>query len=220
MEQRDAFRWNNKRYALVGFRPTHYGISEESGLHCSFVLTDYASFLAINQQLDVPGLVSDAAGQGVTIREKYFPRFDTEKPNVYTTHSFGIDLCVITKDQKMILVQRSEHVAVGKGLFSIPVDEGMLFPQDLDLAGQPSFLKAAKRGLLEEVGLDTEALGISDRRFEFLNFGAVATTNEYTILGVVHLPLDTDQVEEHYVGMARDRPAGNAVQTVCGRLLD
>ncbi|NTU75565.1 MAG: hypothetical protein HGA86_05535, partial [Anaerolineaceae bacterium] len=76
--------------------------------------------------------------------KKYFPNFYIDRPNLYVTHSFGIDLVVITKkDNKVILVKRNNLVARSKNKFTVSVQEGMQYPLDLDEHGRPSFTKTA-----------------------------------------------------------------------------
>jgi hypothetical protein len=197
--------WNGERFALTSFNPTRYGRTEEIGLNFEFKLTDYAAFFAITLKADQLGLVNDDAGNPTTIREKYFPYFDLEKPNPYLTHSFGINLVVITKDHKVILTQRNAFVANKKKFYSIPMNEGMQHPSDLDELGRPSFLKTATRGLWEELGIDPQIVNKEVRNIEFLNFGALARANEYALLGRVKLPIDSRELEQAYHVHAKDK---------------
>jgi hypothetical protein len=197
--------WNAERFSLVRLSPTRYGRTEQMGVIFEFKLTDYAAFLAITLKADEHGLVKDEAGNPTTIREKYFPRFDPERPNPYLTHSFGINLAVITQDQKIILTQRNAFVTNQRNCYHIPVNEGMQFPQDMDEYARPSFTRTAIRGLWEELGIDCEALGVRTKGIEFLSFGALAKANQYALLGRVKLPLSAREVEQAYYMLAKDR---------------
>jgi len=188
--------WNGQRFSLVKFYPTRYGIHEEFGLNFEFKLTDYAAYIGITRKADQIGLIKDSANNPTTIREKYFPRFDPNIPNPFLTHSFGINLLVITKDHKVLIVQRSPYVAERKMFYSISVNESMQYPQDIDETGKPSFVKTAIRGLWEELGIEFVALDLNIKSIEFLNFGAVAHANEYAILGRIKLPVSALEVEE------------------------
>jgi hypothetical protein len=197
--------WNGERFALISYYPTRYGITEEPGISFTFKLTDYAAFLGITLRLDDSGLIQDNAGNLTTIREKYFPNFDVEQPNQYVTHSFGLNLSVITKDNKMLFCQRNAFVAHKKRIYTVPMNEGMQYPQDIDDFGKPSFLKTVYRGLIEELGVNLNDLGYSKYTLDMLNFGMLASDNEYSLLGRVKLPLITEEVEEMYYFSAKDR---------------
>lgn len=197
--------WNGKRFALVKYGPTRYGTKEKAGLCFAFKLTDYASFIAITSKADEVGQVKDEAGVPTTIRNKYFPYFDLDTPNPYLTHSFGINLVVITKDRKIIFTQRNALVAKKSKYYSIPMNEGMQYPMDLNKDGQPSFLDASKRGLQEELGVEPEILGTDAKAIEFLNFGALAKANEYALLGRVKLPIGSLDLENRYQTHAKDK---------------
>jgi serine/threonine protein kinase len=197
--------WNGERFALTDFYPTRYGRNEEIGITCEFKLTDYAAFRSITHRADQTGLVRDSDGNFTTIRQKYFPVFDIERPNPWLTHSFGINLAVITRDRKLVLTQRNAFVATGKKLFNIPANEGMQYPQDMDEYGKPSFVKAAVRALWEELGVNIKTLGEHRVNIEFLNFGALVQENQYALLGRAKLPLSFQELEEVYFLRAKDR---------------
>ena len=151
-------------------------------------------------------LVIDPAGNPTTIRNKYYTKFDPEVPNKYLSHSFGINLSVISgKDKVITFVQRNAKVAVGKKWFSITMNEGMQYPNDIDENNKPSFIKTAVRGLIEEVGLDIFQIGLKYEDIEFLNFGARFDTNEYAILGSVKVPLTFREIEHAFINSAKDR---------------
>jgi transcriptional regulator with XRE-family HTH domain len=191
--------WNGKRFALISFERTSYGDEERIGLRCKFKLTDYAAFRSITMKPDVEGLVRDDAGRPTTIREKYFPAFDPVRPNPHLTHSFGISLAVISKDEKIVFVKRSGHLANKTGMYSIAMNEGMQYPRDME-AGQPSFVKAAMKGLFEELGFEPE----SALPLVFFNFGALARDNEYGLLGQVKLPVAFSTLVKLFALRAKD----------------
>ena len=197
--------WNAQRFSLREFEPTRLGSIERLGLWFRFQLTDYAAYYAITSQLDKP-VVFDMAGNLCTIRDKYFPMFDVERPNPYITHSFSIDLVVVTKqDNKVILVKRNNLVARSKNKFTVSVQEGMQYPLDLDEHGRPSFVKTAVRGLWEELGIDLDRINVTSSKIEFLNFGVLANISEYALLGCIKLPIRAYDVEQAYYDLAKDR---------------
>lgn len=197
--------WNGTFFSLVNFYPTRYGILEEMGLNFEFKLSDYAAFSSITSKADQPELVKDAAGNPTTIREKYFPYFDPKKPNPYLTHTFVIELAVITRDDKIILVQRGDYVSVEKNAYTIAVNEAMQFPQDIDESGKPSFLRTALRGLDEELGISSENLGGKSPKIEFLNFKVLTDISDYGLSGMIKLPINAQEVETLYHLHAKDK---------------
>ena len=114
-------------------------------------------------------------------------------------------MVITAKDQKIILVQRNAIVARSKNKFHVSVKEGMQYPLDIDEHGRPSFIKTAKRGLLEELGLDLDGMGVPPNKIEFLNFGVLADISEYALLGCIRLPLSAFDVEQAYFDIAKDR---------------
>lgn len=204
LEERNQSRvWNGKRFSLIQHGPTRSSDDEVVGVCFGFRLTDYAAFDSITKQMDKPGLVCDDAKKPTTIRDKWFSEFDPDIPNEYCTHSFGINLSVITSDRQIAFVQRSKNVANKPGQFHIAMNEGMKHPDDLDGDGRPSFLKTAQRGLREELGLNESTYSPED--IQFTNFGALAFENEYGILGHVCIPFDYSALCRLFHDRAKDK---------------
>lgn len=197
--------WNGQRFSLVSVIPTRYDLTEEPGLEFEFKKTDYAAFLGLTLACDEPGLLTDEAGQPTTIREKYFSHFDPEKPNPVLTHSFGVNLCAITNDSKILFTQRNAHVTNKRQCYHISMNEGMQYPTDIDERGRPSFLLTAIRGLWEELGIEPAKLRDPAKAIEFLNFGALSTENEYALLGRVRLPMKSAEVQQSFQHHAKDK---------------
>jgi len=199
--------WNGVRYSLTDWEIHHHDkVTEQLGLKCKFLLTDYAAFHSLNSNLDVKNLVNDPAGNPTTIRDKYYSTFNPEVPNKYLCHSFGINLSVLSGvDNFITFVQRNAKVAKGKKWFSIAMNEGMQYPNDLDENNKPSFVKTAIRGLIEELGINISQVGLNEKDIEFLNFGARFDENEYAILGCIKLPLTFREIEHAFINSAKDR---------------
>jgi hypothetical protein len=192
--------WNGHRFALIGFNRTRQRPDDEEApaVHLQFAKTDYATFQAIRNQLDVAGLVRSDLGIPTTIRQKYFSRFDPDHPPRFLCHSLGINFAVVTADGKIAFVRRAAQTQLGHA-YSIPMNEGMQYPADLDIAGRPSPLLTTVRGLWEELGIDCNELNIdANEAVVYFNFGVVASISEYALLGRVRLAIGSEELVDRH----------------------
>lgn len=198
--------WDGKRYRLISFHKTRFQDSatgeEVPGMYFEFGPSRYSTHLALEGNLDAPGVVYSSKGQPITIRKKYLdPAWDPLRPNPYLSNSFGVNILVICEDNKIILVLRNlTEVKKGKGVFNLSIDEGMSKPSDEEIPGVPSVFKCAERGLHEELGLIVPSEDI-----KFFSFGVDPLRHEYGILGTVESDLTSNEVVNHFKTRARDR---------------
>jgi len=87
-----------------------------------------------------------------SLSPKQFVEIVVNPEQRWASTSFGVDLCVITADNKLILFVRSNQVGVGQGLTTIGLSEAMT-KDDVDESKQPSIFSTALRGLQEELGI-------------------------------------------------------------------
>jgi hypothetical protein len=106
--------------------------------------------------------------------------------------SFGIYVAVVTADNLAIFSKRSQAVGAFPGLWDASANEAL--SRSLDFHGRtpPNLYDVARRGLLEELGLDH-----AEYRLELLAFNIDCKTNQWGCMFVAFLHELTDgQVAE------------------------
>lgn len=193
--------WNGKRYYLKSYSITRVHDDEQPRITFCFGPSDYLNYLATSLSLDRE---LDVDGRKATLREIYLANPDPWGPPVsFLTHSFGINLAVITKDNYALVAQRSRHVCSRPSVWGVAVNEGLQQPTDANEAGNPDFYKAAVRGVYEERGVSIRESG-SDWPL-FLSFGLDWETYQYALLGRVRLNLTIKEVLEIREISCKDR---------------
>ncbi|WP_427018898.1 hypothetical protein ACQCSX_10365 [Pseudarthrobacter sp. P1] len=71
-------------------------------------------------------------------------------------HAIGLNATVVTDDDRLILVRRSELTSSGRNGYHISVNEGML-PEDRNAKGALDPHRGLARGMKEELGIDVES---------------------------------------------------------------
>lgn len=181
--------WNGQRYCLKGFFITRDPIAEEPILHLKFGPTDYFNFLATSMNLDKEIKIN---GIKTTLRKRYLENVDPwAKPIDFLAHSFGINLAVITADNRLILTKRSGHVRSRPLSWNTTISEGLQRPVDSDKDGRPDLYKAAARGIREELGII-----VPEEQIKFLSFGLDTELYQYGILGCVKLNVSFKNIKK------------------------
>lgn len=166
---RSKFIFNGRKLAL-----TSYSVKERFGKRPSIVLgfseNDYVTQRAVS---DVFCLLPENEQSKVLKNHRF-------SPSKFFSRSFGVSLCVISSDNKIVLVRRSHLVSVNANLITCAVSEGM----DMDDVrfGRPCIFKNAIRGIKEELGIILDdssecvritALALNEERYEWLAMGYV-----------------------------------------------
>lgn len=174
---------------------------EVPGLYFEFGPSTYSVHLALEGNLDTPGMVYEK-GEPTTIRKKYLdPIWNPAIPSPYLSNSFGVNILVVCQGSTAILVLRNtREVEKGKGIYNLSVDEGMARPLDEESPGVPSVFKCAQRGLYEELGLRVSCEDIT-----FFSFGVDPLRHEYGIVGILESDLTSQEVITYFKTRARDR---------------
>jgi hypothetical protein len=98
----------------------------------------------------------------------------------WASQGFGVNVSLLTADNKVLFAVRGHATASGQGLRHCAMNEGMQ-AADTDADGNPDFLLAIRRGLQEELGIDHD-LGITRIQSLF-----VTDTNQWAVSGLVDL---------------------------------
>jgi hypothetical protein len=139
--------WNGLRYAVAGVSMSRESRNEEPRITFTFEHADYYTFLAA-QQLDRP--LSD----GTTLRERYLSGRDVADVPAFLSCSFGVNVAVVTRDERLVVSLRSGELGSGRNRWNSSVNEGV--SRDIDSSGRsaPDLFQVAERGLREELALE------------------------------------------------------------------
>lgn len=142
--------YNGKRFALKSIRfHRSNDPAETNTCHLNLKHSDYYNFLATSGSLSrlVPGT-------GSSVRDLYYSNVTPDKiEHDYLFHSLGINLAVVTSDDKLVVTRRSDDLTMLPGVLNSSVDEAI--SRQLDLAEDRSLdlYYTAYRGLQEELGI-------------------------------------------------------------------
>ncbi len=186
-----SYHFNGENYKFDKFSINRFSTEETLELHLWFRPSDYYTFLATDMNLD-----------DKEFREEYFPDENWTKPAPYFAHSFGINLLIITKDERIILTKRSESVGTNKGMYHISMNEGLSRTFDRGVSSQsPDVYRAAVRGIVEELGdQDVEASDIS-----YLSLGVDTRYSQWALLGKAKINKTAKELEEWRANGVKDK---------------
>jgi hypothetical protein len=189
-----TFSWNGACYAIARFTSSRRPDDEAPEIFMRLVHSDYYTFLA-TQELDRP------TPEGATLRTRYLEGVDPLDVEPFMASSFGVNVAVVTKDGKLVVSQRSEHLPISAGLWSSSANEAL--SRTIDSAGRsvPSFHDVARRGLREELSLEEGEYDLM-----LLTFCVDVATNQWgaTFIARLHR-LTSDQLEARW---SRGTPDG------------
>jgi len=190
--------YNSAGYKLVRFHVwARAGSLEEPKLVLHFAPTDFFRMLVTDQRLDVP---LTAGGRTYTLRERYAADIDLRiaPVSVLATH-WGVGLSVVTADGKLLVSERG-NTAVDPHVYFPAVAEGATRPLDLAANGAPDHFNTARRGVLEELGVE-----LRPEELVWLSFGANSYLCEYALIGRVNSPYSFHEIESRRsIGAAKD----------------
>jgi hypothetical protein len=157
-------------------------------LMLSFAPTTYYRMLATNARLDAP---LDVEGQSVTIRERYASSVDLRvRPVAELATLWSVGVSIVTFDGWLLVSQRGA-TATDPHMCGPAVAEGAARDLDADPTGAPDHFNAARRGLLEELGL-----ALRPDELTWLTLSANPNTCSYALVGRVSSPLTLREVED------------------------
>src|SRR5205823_5648271 len=135
-----------------------------------------------------------------TLRERYAADVDLRVAPVpeLATH-WGVGLCVITADGWLLLSERG-NTAVDPHVYFPAVAEGAARDMDSSSTGGPDHFNIARRGMLEELGVD-----LAQEELTWLSFGANSYLCEYGLLARVDTSHTLREIESRRsMGAAKD----------------
>ena len=135
----------------------------------------------------------------MTTRERYVVDVDLRSAPIAEISTFwSIGLSLITADGFMLIAERGA-TAVDRHVFGPAVAEGVSRTKDSTALGAPDNVRAARRGVEEELGLPFD-----ENELIWLGFGANAAVCEYALIGCIHSSFSLDEIERRRALTARD----------------
>jgi len=175
---RDPSSWNANRYVLRRAVVGRTGDEERPTLDLAFGVSDYATKRVVTSAWEQMRATDEQA------RHLEESRLRTVLPGL--SHSFGINLTIVTADNSVILTRRSAATSTARGLRHISVNEGMSIEDRV--GGYPDPYATAIRGTQEELGVD-----LSDHRDRIVLHALILDVTRYEWAFVGHVDLrDTD----------------------------
>lgn len=186
-------------WKLCGFHvATEGGLEDSAILRLNFQPTTLYRMLSTELQVDRP--IQFADGQA-SIRERYGAPIDLRSGPVLEVATYwGIGLNVITKDKQIVFGRRAATMAEDPGVLYPGVSEGAMRPRDAAPNGAPDHISTARRGAMEELGIDLQT-----DQVRWLSLGVNVERYAYGLLGEAHIDLTFDQLlQRRSIGEARD----------------
>jgi hypothetical protein len=204
----EPYMWNGSIYALKRYTRGRTDAEDHLVAHLWFGPTDWYTAVATNFSMNSERVLDPATGKSVTIREKYasLDQFKSNdfQPIIPFSNTFSVNICLISSDDRVLLVKRSREVAIGKGIYSIAINEGAQRPVDRsDFTDGPNPFRVAARGAAEELGLELQHSQIT-----FLTL--VVDTGDYTwsLHGVANASQTMDRIIKLRPMNAKDKWEG------------
>ena len=201
------YRWNGPLYALERYAVGRTSKDENLELVLTLRPTDHYTFRATVLSLDAP--LHDSSGE-FTLREKYLKNHYPSKPITFLATGLGVNLAVMTKDEKVLFAKRDESVRCRAGELDGSIAEGVDLIQDhaINRPG-PDFYRTAARGIEEELGVE-----ISQSDIKFLGFGVDMDYYQWNVLGVVYVDKTANEILKDLTRGAKGKWENREVQPV------
>ncbi|MEV7613365.1 caspase family protein [Streptomyces sp. NPDC089799] len=139
--------WNGLNYAVERITIGRVAETESPEIYIQLQNSDYYTFLA-TQQLD------RRFRDGSTPKSRYIdPHQDPLDVAPFMSSSFGTNVAVITRDEKLIVSRRSQMVGSHPGTWNSSANEALSRVVDNAARQAPNIFNVARRGLSEELAL-------------------------------------------------------------------
>lgn len=205
--------FNGAHYKLVSATPA---FSELDHLRIVLAPLGFFDYFSLNPFFDEP-LLTTLDGSKISIREKYgntaLTYSSTDRGTSLIPAPISIQCVVITKDQQIVLMQRSPSVAFYPDHWSASFEETMNAPST-DLEGRPvqrgdgDFFAGAIRGLNEEFAITESAI----EDIKVLSLNVEYLTLSIDVITLIKLSLTSGEIEQRWLLKAPHREeAGNLV---------
>jgi hypothetical protein len=200
--------WNGPLYALERYAIGRTIPDENLDVVFTFRLTDYFTFQATVNSLDLNLLNPPAT---LTLRQKYLQSRDISEPIPFLSNGFGVALTIITGDQKLILTHRKKSTGVRAGELDVSVVEGIHPDKHRSTTYRgPDLYLTAILGALEELGIS-----LVQDEIAFLGFGVDTEYYQWNLIGMARVQETAERLLE-----SRTRGTGGKWETQKIEIID
>ncbi|MFF0474219.1 caspase domain-containing protein [Streptomyces sp. NPDC004284] len=168
--------WNGLNYAVERITIGREAETEAPEIYIQFQNSDYYTFLA-TQQLD------RRFRDGSTPKSRYIdPHENLMDVEPFMSSSFGTNVAVVTRDEKLIISRRSQMVGSHRGLWNSSANEALSRVVDNSARQAPNIFNVARRGLSEELALSPD-----EYRLNMLSLSIDRSTHQWGALFLARL---------------------------------
>lgn len=201
----EDYMWNGRMYALRRYARGRSDDDESLALHLWFGPSEWFTYAALNLELNMS---VEHDGQMATLRDKYLGHVDWASPSLqpdpYFSNTFGMNACLITADEQILLLRRSLQVSSNKGAYHIAINEGLQRPFDRsDTFDGPDLYRTVIRGAAEELGVE-----LTREEITLLTFNADHLVSTWGVHGFARTKSRSSEVTDHRRMGAKDKWEG------------
>jgi hypothetical protein len=203
---------NSSHYRLAAFTPA---FSDRRGLEVTLAPIGFHDFYTLIPFLDEP-LLQGPNGTRISIRENYgHMAFTYTSGNTCPVPApVALHCVIVTKDNQIILMQRSHSVAFYPNHWSASFEETMdspgMSPKGNKRPGDADFFACAIRGIEEELGVTAEAID----SIKVLSLNVEYLILATAVVAIIRTHLTAQEVRSHWLIQAPDRNEASKLATV------
>lgn len=198
--------FNSSHYRLASFTPS---FSDFGRLQIVLTPLHGFDFFSLTPFLDEP-LLTGLDGSKLSIRQKYgntaLTYSASDRGTAIIPTPVSLQCVVVTKDQQIVLMQRSSSVTYYPNHWSASFEETMNAP-GIDRRGKPSrsddadFFIGVRRGLEEEFAMPKDAI----ESVNILSLNVEYLTLSVDVIILIKVNLDSEEVKQRWMVEARDK---------------
>lgn len=203
---------NSSHYRLAALTPA---FSDRRGLEVTLAPLGFYDFYTLIPFLDEPLLMHDGTTK-TSIREKYgHMAFTYASENACPVPApVALHCVIVTRDQQLVLMQRSNSVAFYPNHWSASFEETMdspgMSPKGNKRPGDVDFFACAIRGIEEELGVTAEAI----ESIKVLSLNVEYLILAIGVVAVIRTYLTAQEVKSHWLLQAPDRNEASKFATI------
>ena len=176
----------------------------------------FYDYFSLNAHFDEP-LLTALDGSPLSIRQKYghtaLTYSSTDKGTSLIPAPISIQCIVVTEEQRLLLVQRSQSVAFYPGHWSASFEETMDAPGGTNQRvqkGDSDFFAGAIRGLHEEFAIKENTV----KDIRVLSLNVEYPTFSVDVFMLIHVHLTLEEIQHGWMVSARHRDEASRVSSV------
>lgn len=213
--------FNGPHYRLVSATPA---FSELDHLKITLAPLGFFDYFSLNPFFDEP-LLTALDGSKVSIRQKYgntaLTYSSTDKGTSLIPAPISVQSILVSRDQQIVLMQRSQSVAFYPNHWSVSFEGTMNAPitdhqGNITQPGDESFFTTAIRELDEEFALSPSAI----QSIKVLSLNVEYLTLSMDAITLIKVDLDAEEIKQNWLLRARHRDEASKFGLVSTKLAD